>query len=778
MVGVITLYQDWWPFLVAIGYVVVQHGLAGVIAPGAVYDHRSAVQHPWEWAGIHGVFILGMSAAGIASWRLNESFLASVIERQEQLEEAQEVAHLGGWERDLATDTVTWSPELYRLLGLEPDTVVPGPDAFFSCIHPDDVDALRSHLARLWESGTAFAADFRVIRPEGTGWLHCRAKATAFADGKPCAIAGTMQDLTDRKEAESAMQQALSLLSATLDATADGILVVDQTGKITSFNQRFAELWRLPPHILASGDDDQALAFVVGQVADPEAFVAKVRELYAQPDAESEDVIEFRDGRTFERFSTPQRVNGDIVGRVWSFRDVTERTRLERELSHQAFHDSLTNLANQALFRDRVDHALVRATRNGLNVGVLFLDLDNFKNVNDSLGHTAGDELLVAVAERLRGSLRATDTAARLGGDEFAVLIEDVADPEVVTATAARLIAAMQQPFVPGEREIFVSASIGVAFGGAGSTSDQLLRNGDLAMYTAKRRGKGCFEAYRSEMHTSALERLEMEADLRRAVHAGQLQIDYQPILTLPERQVVGVEALVRWQHPERGLLGPMAFIPLAEETGIIREIGRHVLSEACTQTRHWQLASRGAADLSVHVNVSAHQLNHDDLVDHARAALESSGLPPASLVLEFTETAMMHDTDATIAKLYALKALGVRLAIDDFGTGYSSLSYLQRFPVDALKIDRAFMAGLGSSDQQSSLASAIVSLAGVLGLHAVAEGVETDAQASTLAALGCSLGQGFLFSRPVDAETIGRLLGAGTGARTAPITEAAPATI
>jgi len=764
MVGVITLYQDWWPFLVAIGYVVLQHGLAGALEPRAVYDHQSAVNHPWEWAGIHGLFILGMSSAGIASWRLNESFLTGVIERQEQLEEAQEVARLGGWERDLTTGETSWSAEFYRLLGLDPHSAVADRETFYRCVHPEDRAAVEAGLAATWAEGAPYQADFRITRADGVRWLHCRARVSEHVDGRPSAMVGTIQEITDRKEAEHTAYQTLSLLEATLDATADGILVVDSSGKITSSNRRFAELWHLPPAVLATGDDDAALAFVVGQLSDPESFLAKVRDLYTQPDAESQDVIEFRDGRIFERFSTPQRVGGVAVGRVWSFRDITDQRRLERDLSHQAFHDSLTNLANQALFRDRVDHALVRCARTTSAVAVLFLDLDNFKTVNDSLGHAAGDQLLVAVADRLRACLRATDTAARLGGDEFAVLVEDVSDEREVVEAAERLTAALQQPFVPGGREIFVSASIGIAFGRPGSDSDQLLRNGDLAMYTAKRRGKACFEIYRPEMHDSAVERLEMEADLRRAITGEQLRVHYQPIFRLNTGEMVGAEALVRWMHPQKGLLSPDLFIPLAEETGLIRELGRQVLMEACSQARGWQLRHPGAMHLSVSVNVSPRQLHDDDLMDQVRQALEASGLPAGSLVLEITETAMMHDIETTLRRLEALKSLGIRLAIDDFGTGYSSLSYIHRFPVDILKIDRTFVSELKPQNQESSLALAIVSLAGMLGLSAVAEGVETPAQAEALRNLGCPLVQGFHFSRPVTAEAFGALLGPAVG--------------
>src|SRR3954451_24302265 len=437
MVGVITLYQDWWPFLIAIGYVVVQHGMAGIIDPTAVYNHREAIEHPWEWASIHGLLILGMSAAGIASWRLNESFLQGVIEREDKLTEAQQVAHIGSWERALDSDTPTWSAEFCRLIGIDPDHDVRTLATFVDRVHPEDRATVVAGLDGARETGVPFAHDFRVILDDGTTrWLHGRAKRTSDAHGLPVAVSGTVQEITDRNHAEAELRETLSLLSATLDATADGILVVALDRKIHSFNRRFVEMWEVPEEILASRDDDAALNHVLSQVVDPDAFLAKVRELYAQPDAHSQDVIEFTGGRTFERYSMPQQVAGVTVGRVWSFRDITERKRLENELAHQAFHDSLTGLANKALFRDRVDHALQRAGRQAGLVAVLFLDLDRFKTINDSLGHTAGDELLVAVGERLRGCLRASDTAARLGGDEFAVLVEDASTEQEVVSVA------------------------------------------------------------------------------------------------------------------------------------------------------------------------------------------------------------------------------------------------------------------------------------------------------------------------------------------------------
>jgi diguanylate cyclase (GGDEF)-like protein/PAS domain S-box-containing protein len=687
---------------------------------------------------------------------LNESLLQGVRERQDQLAEAQLVAHLGAWKHNFVTGETVWSDELYHLLGLNRDAE-PGADAILSRVHPEDRGMVARELAAVRGGAGLFASDFRITRDDGAvRWLQGRTTGTVVVAGAPEVISGTLQDVTELKEAEFNLRGAMSLLNATLDATADGILVVDGEGVITSFNRRFVELWRIPEEVLASRDDERALQFVLSQLADPDAFIAKVRELYAQPDIDSKDELPFLDGRVFERFSTPQRVGGSTVGRVWSFRDVTEQKRIERELAHQAFHDPLTNLANQALFRDRVEHALARGARGGAAVAVLFVDLDDFKTVNDSLGHTAGDGLLVAVGERLRNGLRPTDTAARLGGDEFAILIEDVTDNGDVLGVATRLIAELQLPFPPADREIVIGASVGIAFDSPGVTADELLRNADLAMYSAKRRGKGRYEIYESEMHAAVVDRVALEADLRRGLARGELVVYYQPVISLATGRTSGVEALVRWQHPERGLLMPDAFISVAEETGLIRELGRQVLMTACADTRRWQRAHPDRWPMSVSVNVSPKQLQDDWLLGQVSQALDRAGLSAASLVLEITETALMEDTEATIGRLHALKALGLRLAVDDFGTGYSSLGRLEHFPIDILKIDRAFISAIDRTDaERAPLAQAILALAQALQLDAVAEGVETQAQADALKAFGCRHAQGYFFARPMTADAI-----------------------
>jgi diguanylate cyclase (GGDEF)-like protein len=761
MVGVITLYQDWWPFLVAIGYVVFQHGVAGAVSPESVYNHKSAIDHPWEWAGIHGVFVLAMSVAGILSWKLNERQVEATTDREEKLSEAQAVAHLGNWEWDIATRQSTWSAELYRLFDIDPANVEPSFEGFVAQVHPDDRDAVIASLQDSVANGSEHAMDYRVILSGGeVRWLHGRCTVTERNDiGMPVTVAGTAQDITDRKSVDIELRTTLSLLNATLDATADGILVVDRDGRISSFNERFSEMWQLPEAVLAARDDSVALGFVLGQLVDPESFATKVRDLYSQPEAESRDLIEFKDGRVVERYSKPQRVGGEIVGRVWSFRDVTETKRLEGELAHQAFHDSLTNLPNQVLFRDRVEHALTRVARQQTRIAVLFIDLDNFKTVNDSLGHTVGDQLLVAVTARLQSCLRQGDTAARMGGDEFAVLLEDLENKDTAIVIAERVIAALRRPFGIVGKEVFIGASIGVAFDAPGARTDQLLRNADLAMYTAKLRGRGRCQVFEPAMHTAAVERLEVEADLRRACERDEFIVHYQPIVDTRSGWIGGVEALVRWQHPTRGLLPPASFIPLAEETGLIQEIGRKVLREACTQVRAWQLELNTVPRLSVSVNLSPRQLTDPNLLSDVAASLESSGLPAESLTLEITESAMMHDTETAVARLKELKALGISLAVDDFGTGYSSLSYLQRFPIDILKIDRSFVAGIDGDAEQSALARAIVRLAQTLQLNAVAEGVETESQLVRLRELGCRYAQGFYLALPQDATALGEVL-------------------
>jgi diguanylate cyclase (GGDEF)-like protein/PAS domain S-box-containing protein len=442
-------------------------------------------------------------------------------------------------------------------------------------------------------------------------------------------------------------------------------------------------------------------------------------------------------------------------------RDVTERRSLEEQLTHQALHDPLTKLANRVLFRNRVEHALMRARRKDVEVAVLFLDLDNFKTINDTLGHASGDTLLISVAERLQASLRMSDTASRLGGDEFAILIEDTANTESGVLVAERIREVLRTPFLIDGKQVFAGVSIGIATCTAKKeTPEELLRNADVAMYMAKSHGKNQYAVFENAMHDAVLRRAELELELRTAIDNREFEMVYQPIVNLGSGQVRAMEALIRWNHP-RGLdIGPDEFIPIAEESNLMPKLGRWILNEACSQAASWHTEFEPVKPVDITVNISSRQFLDDSLVDAVRSALGTSGLNPRNLILEITEGTMLRNTEATINKLKELRSLGVRLAIDDFGTGYSSLSYLHKFPIDVLKIDRSFIEKINEGHEGAAMARAIISMSETLHLDTIAEGIETPDQITALKDLGCEMGQGYLFARPLDKTGARNFLG------------------
>jgi diguanylate cyclase (GGDEF)-like protein len=455
------------------------------------------------------------------------------------------------------------------------------------------------------------------------------------------------------------------------------------------------------------------------------------------------------------------RVDGQAIGRSITY--AVERKAQEMELAHQAMHDSLTGLPNRTLFLDRLKHAVMRAKRHHSLMGVMFLDLDGFKPINDTHGHEIGDRLLVALAGRLQDGLRASDTAARFGGDEFMILCEDVSDDQDVVNIAQRILKAIDEPFVIGSERLTVSASMGIAItDGREDSAESLIRNADSAMYGAKKQGTA-YEVFDDGMRSRVHERVEMERELRRATEEGDFRLLYQPQVHLRSGEIVGLEALLRWDHPERGLIEPAEFLWLAEETGLIRRIGDWVLEEACRQARLWREAGPGGGPLRVAVNISAREQGDPGLIDTVRRALAESDIDPASLCLEITEGIVTEDEEGALRTLASLKELGVVLSMGDFGSSQSSLGALKRFPLDILKVHRSFVSELGNQPEDAAIVTAVISMAHALGLVTIADGVETREQLEQLKALGCDVGQGFYFARPRPVEAIGELLGTGT---------------
>jgi diguanylate cyclase (GGDEF)-like protein/PAS domain S-box-containing protein len=614
----------------------------------------------------------------------------------------------------------------------------------------------------VWNQGGAASLRVVVQPPFWRTWwfrgLVLAAIGLALLSAHRVRVRHLTATILERKQAEHEIRRTVSVLQSILESTADGILVVDRGGKIVSFNQRCAQLWQVPPEMLATLDDARLIAYVLEQVKHPDQFLARIRQLYSQPEAEAFDLIEFKDGRVFERYSAPHRLDGAAVGRAWSFRDITERRRAEAKVEYQAYHDALTGLPNRRLLKDRLHQAHLHAHRHKHHLALIFLDIDHFKLINDTLGHGTGDRLLQGVADRLRGCIRLGDTVARVGGDEFTLLFPDIAHAEDAARMADKILQTLATPFVLDDQELYVTASIGFAlYPTDGEDPDTLLRNADSAMYRAKELGRNNYQPCTPGMGARLLERMSLERALRRALERQEFVIHYQPLVSLETGRTVGTEALVRWNHPERGLLYPGTFIPVAEESRLILPLGEWVLETACAQLAQWRKA--GFSSLRMSINLSARQFQHQDLPRTVATALSRAGVPAEGLELEITESMAMQNVERTKAQLHSLREMGVRVSIDDFGTGQSSLSYLKHFPLNTLKIDRSFVRDIAVDPDDEAIVRAVIALARILKLTVVAEGVETREQAEFVRYAGCEEAQGYLFGRPEPESALqGRL--------------------
>jgi diguanylate cyclase (GGDEF)-like protein/PAS domain S-box-containing protein len=673
---------------------------------------------------------------------------------QESLNEAQRIASLGSWDWDIVGGDLYWSDEFYRIFGLSRECFGATYAAFLDAVHPDDRARVEQAVDDALTTATPYDIEHRIVRPDGSERvLRERGEVMFDAEGHPVRMVGTGQDITDQRLVELRLRQAAKVF----ENTSEGVMITGPDQRIVAVNQAFTritgygeeEVKGCGPKILQSGRHDA------------DYYRQMWSAIHATGRWQGEIWNRRKDGADYPEWLNISVVRDDadaIINYIGVFSDITSIKEAQDKLTYTAHHDALTGLPNRLLFRDRLEQALATARRTGEGVALLFVDLDRFKLINDTLGHEAGDLLLQAVAQRLVACMREEDTVARMGGDEFVVIQRGIGQPDDAALLATRMLTEINRPVSLAGHEIVASLSIGIGlYPQDGSDASTLLKNADAAMYRAKERGRNCYQYYANEMTAAGLERLELETDLRQALQRGELRVHYQPQVDLASRRIVGAEALVRWQHATRGMILPAVFIPMAEDNGMIGQIGEWVLNTACSDARAWQL--EGLPPLRVAVNVSGRQIGNDHVVDKVATALKNSGLAAQFLEIEITESVVMQDAARAISVLSALQDMGVTLAIDDFGTGYSSLSCLKRFPINRLKIDKSFVDSLEGAPDAAAIAVAIIAMAHSLGHTVIAEGVETEAQVEFLRGHGCDEMQGYLFSCPVPAEQFVEIL-------------------
>ena len=628
---------------------------------------------------------------------------------------------------------------------------------------PNQLDGRSSQIAADEKIAAAF-----LKGKERFEWLHRRKNGESFLcevclsamtlNGQRMLLA-SVRDITARKEAEEALLFKTALLEAQSETTIDGILVVDESDQVVLVNKQLGIHFDVPEEFLLSHDDSMLRIHVASQVEDPEAFIERVRYIYSRPDDKSRDEFRLKNGKTIDRYSAPfLDAKGRRRGRIWYFRDISERKVAEERVQFLAYYDALTELPNRILLHDRITIALAGAHRRNEKLAVLFLDLDRFKIINDTLGHATGDALLQEVAFRLKGWARAQDTVARVGGDEFVLLLTSVHRVSDAAVAAQRVVDLMAAEFSIHGRALNVTCSVGVCmFPDHGVEAEALIKNADAAMYCAKQRGLNNVHFFTDELSVQMMERLTLERDLRLALGRREFYLVYQPQLEIATGQIIGLEALIRWQHPELGLVLPDKFIRIAENCGLIQPIGEWVLRTACAQARKWQ--NEGLPSVQIAVNVSAIQFRQDGFRELIQRVLTETGLAAQYLVLELTESLLLTNADVVFSVLLELEKMGLKLAIDDFGTGYSSLSYLTQFPVSKLKIDRSFIRNVATNPNDAAITTAIIGMAKSLHLKVIAEGVDDVAQMEFLREHHCDEIQGYYFSKPLLVEDTAAML-------------------
>jgi diguanylate cyclase (GGDEF)-like protein/PAS domain S-box-containing protein len=674
------------------------------------------------------------------------------------LREAQQVAQVGSWDLNLDTGGLWWSDELVRIYGGNPGSVSPTASEIIERIHPDDRLRVEGEYWALigGESETA-GTQVRFRMEDGSICnLHVLWNLEQDQSGKALRFFGTISDVTAQHRAEEGLRRA----AAVFDNATEGIVISDATGLIIDVNAAFSGITGYS-HEQAIG---QSLDLVNSGRHDPAFLKDVAREVFNLGTWEGELWIRHKGGAAIPAWVSIGRTlgEGDAVEQVvFIFNDMTERKKIEELIAHQANYDMLTGIPNRSLFIDRLSQETLGAEREGKGVALLFIDLDNFKTINDTLGHTAGDEVLMKSAMRIAESIREEDTVARVGGDEFAVVVPHLEDTIYAEEVASRILSALSAPLSVQGNDVITTASIGIAiFPSDSPHKDALLRDADFAMYRSKESGGNAIQFYTAEMNERALRRIRVEAELKCALDHGEFEVYYQPIVSLPEKRIVCVEALLRWNSPTLGMVMPTDFLPIAESTGVIESIGAWVLKQACSQVKAWQ--GQGMVGLRVAVNLSAREVDRGDPCKSIAAALQESGLSADCLEIEVTEQVLLKDVARASATFQEMNSLGVRLAIDDFGTGYSALSYLRNFPFDTLKIDRAFVQDALLSDEGMSLLKAIIAMAKSLHLKIIGEGVELSEQCELLCELGCEFAQGYFFAEPrlpEDVVLVGELV-------------------